>query len=1134
MPTPYLSRTASQHSPTLSGAPCSIGDANLEQRVPIDWDTNVVNFISACRHPGLVRRTSVAASHAPTDGSSSFKRRHRRNLSAATTVGFGRAPDTPRSFPKPFQSIFNFHPQANNFNSFSKPPAFARPSLYGHTRNISDPTSCWECYRVDVKPSGTGHFLDHPIYPLLHLSRQYSGTSPERVDEYATSGEAKSQASPYLPAWQPAYTAGWVEVDGDDHKKKLDSDKISIASLEERCLLACLQPCATPATVLIGLFFAMFTQTMVVSGLVNSMLTTLERRFGFTTRQAGYIVSCCEGAGVLTTVAISFINGRKHNRLRIVGLATLLMSFAFALFTLPHFIVGPYQPNQSSVVNVRPSASTNKTYQLCNNQSSLPVPNSLCLESNITVLDDSAPNLVTVAKTSEDPITSLSLLILCVAMVLAGIGAGPLLVLAPTYLWDNLSAKQYPLYSAVLYSAGGLGPACGFLAGAGFLSIYIDFPFVPPPTGLSRNDPLWLGAWWMGMLVCASMTFLAALPVAAFPKRLSIRKCIQVEPASLTVENNKAAEAAVPVSPTVKASKLSAVEPLSRDSLYHRMASEFKINHCRKLYNSCVLRTHHTSIDETEHRACSDLALPVSKVSTMPRVERRPRIHSSEEYSPKPPASPNCPLAFVKLHHQTKSKTRRFVLVLRRVLVNPVWFGVTFTTVVEHSIVAAFLTFAAKYIEGVFQIPPYLASIHTGAVVVPGALIGIITGAIFMRHYRPRIDRALSSVCLVIALTVVTTLILMLLGCSGNRIAGLTATYDGQPWPRLYGIAQLKPPNLTAPCNRLVLPHVDSEADHEQLSNREQCSSLHFDPVCWKQVVRTSESDKSDAGPRSLTYFNPCFAGCRRSDESSDLPGDPKEELSHCRCVTDDRVNPSGAPRSNRSIGASNFGHVTPGRCPTGCSQYIVFLAILFLHILCTGLLQNPSNIITLSCVASEDSAVALGFQLFFMRTLAYIPAPIYFGQLFDAVCQYRVPKANNLHDPSDPPTVQLPTSAGMMLTRAGSSQDGSCIQYNVDGLPFVWLGLVLALKLISLISALLTWQIARRQAALPKSTSSDDLKSVDICKPVAPDVPSLSPMDQIIRRDFGTDLDKLPEQQSATTQSESIAGTPLDDPPGP
>ncbi|VEL24828.1 unnamed protein product [Protopolystoma xenopodis] len=30
----------------------------------IDWDAHVVNFVSQCLHPGLVRRTSSAAGHA--------------------------------------------------------------------------------------------------------------------------------------------------------------------------------------------------------------------------------------------------------------------------------------------------------------------------------------------------------------------------------------------------------------------------------------------------------------------------------------------------------------------------------------------------------------------------------------------------------------------------------------------------------------------------------------------------------------------------------------------------------------------------------------------------------------------------------------------------------------------------------------------------------------------------------------------------------------------------------------------------------------------------------------------------------------------------------------------------------------
>lgn len=52
--------------------------------------------------------------------------------------------------------------------------------------------------------------------------------------------------------------------------------------------------------------------------------------------------------------------------------------------------------------------------------------------------------------------------------------------------------------------------------------------------------------------------------------------------------------------------------------------------------------------------------------------------------------------------------------IVRRVLTNPVWLGVTLSTVVEQSIVAAFLAFAAKYIQILFHIPAYLASIHTG------------------------------------------------------------------------------------------------------------------------------------------------------------------------------------------------------------------------------------------------------------------------------------------------------------------------------------------------------------------------------------------------------------------------------------
>lgn len=49
-----------------------------------------------------------------------------------------------------------------------------------------------------------------------------------------------------------------------------------------------------------------------------------------------------------------------------------------------------------------------------------------------------------------------------------------------------------------------------------------------------------------------------------------------------------------------------------------------------------------------------------------------------------------------------------------RVISNPIWLGVTGTTVTEQTIVSAYLTYAAKYLQAQFRIPAHLASIHTG------------------------------------------------------------------------------------------------------------------------------------------------------------------------------------------------------------------------------------------------------------------------------------------------------------------------------------------------------------------------------------------------------------------------------------
>ncbi|VEL39539.1 unnamed protein product [Protopolystoma xenopodis] len=201
---------------------------------------------------------------------------------------------------------------------------------------------------------------------------------------------------------------------------------------------------------------------------------------------------------MLTTVAVSFVTTRRHNRPRIVGLFALLMSLGFALFSLPHFLAGPYRlpaassnsfdfvPNnglssstESDSVGVCSAPRPTDTSKSSASYTPLFLPSTPSSSSSehsnrlTTLFYESATNKDLPGEAEGQ---SASFPVFCVALLLAGIGASPLYVLGPTYLWDNLTDKQYPIYSAFFYSAAALGPACGFLIGAGFLSLYVDAP----------------------------------------------------------------------------------------------------------------------------------------------------------------------------------------------------------------------------------------------------------------------------------------------------------------------------------------------------------------------------------------------------------------------------------------------------------------------------------------------------------------------------------------------------------------------------------------------------------------------------------------------------------------------------------
>lgn len=63
------------------------------------------------------------------------------------------------------------------------------------------------------------------------------------------------------------------------------------------------------------------------------------------------------------------------------------------------------------------------------------------------------------------------------------------------------------------------GPLVGYLVGAGFLQINVDF-YKLNSTKTNLNDASWIGAWHLGFILFGILIFLTAIIFFLFPKEM--------------------------------------------------------------------------------------------------------------------------------------------------------------------------------------------------------------------------------------------------------------------------------------------------------------------------------------------------------------------------------------------------------------------------------------------------------------------------------------------------------------------------------------------------------------------------------------------------------------------------------------
>ncbi|XP_072028946.1 solute carrier organic anion transporter family member 4C1-like isoform X1 [Amphiura filiformis] len=250
-----------------------------------------------------------------------------------------------------------------------------------------------------------------------------------------------------------------------------------------------------PQWLLVFLCLYALVQGLVINGLINVVISTLERRFDLPSTQTGVISSTYDISTALLVVFVSYYGERSH-KARWVAFGCVIMAVGSVVFALPHFLTGLHTNISGSL---------------------------LCVEDS--------PNEC--QRSSDSVNLSNYLYVFLAAQVIHGIGCTPLFSLGVSLMDESVTVHQSSLYLGIFFAMSTLGPAIGYMGGGSLLNIYTDIGQVDISSlDVTPNDPGWVGAWWLGFLIFGICASLLAIPIGGFPKELPATQKVRAKKVS--------------------------------------------------------------------------------------------------------------------------------------------------------------------------------------------------------------------------------------------------------------------------------------------------------------------------------------------------------------------------------------------------------------------------------------------------------------------------------------------------------------------------------------------------------------------------------------------------------------------------
>lgn len=388
----------------------------------------------------------------------------------------------------------------------TQPLPFPEHHIKCHTRNLS-----------------SGFIEKRSVPPLEHLVKCHSrspscGFIEKRSTAQSSEHHIKCHSRTPSAGFPDCSDRAKAEAKEKAHTTFAEVAAILPQDVRDCGILACrpflIQGCANIKVFVLLLSFLVTLQQALSSGYINSVITTIEKRFEIPSSLSGLIASSYEIGNVITVIFVSYLGSRRHIPVWI-GIGAVIMGLGSLVFMVPHFTA---EPPLNSVANNSTSDNICKTVSVRDQDMGLGRFNPGLSGPQLSPHNNLRENCIQGSPSTTGPV-----MLFVVAQLLLGCGGSPLFTLGTTYIDDHVKSENASLYIGCMYSMAAFGPVLGFLLGAYLLSFHMD-ALATFPIEIDPGDRSWVGMWWGGFLVCGLLLIIVAIPFFAFPKVLTREK----------------------------------------------------------------------------------------------------------------------------------------------------------------------------------------------------------------------------------------------------------------------------------------------------------------------------------------------------------------------------------------------------------------------------------------------------------------------------------------------------------------------------------------------------------------------------------------------------------------------------------